>query len=127
MNRVNFSGNVGADPDVRYSTYGKQIVTFNLAVRDWRDKDKETNWAKIICFGKTAEVVAENVKKGDKITNLWCRYQNRKWKDKDGKDRWSTEFICDEIEFDSRSDDTCDRGGNYQSSMGQDVPFAPCF
>lgn len=121
MNRVNFSGNVGADPEVRYSQDGKQITTFNLAVRDWRDKEKETNWAKIICFGKTAEIVAENIKKGDKITNLWCRYQNRKWQDKEGKDRWSTEFVCDEVEFDAK------RQGEYpdppSGSMGEDTPF----
>jgi single-strand DNA-binding protein len=97
VNKVILLGNVGKDPEVRYTPDGKCIARFSLATGEsWKDKNtgekKEiTEWHNVVFFGKVAEIVAEYVKKGSKLY-IEGKLKTQKWQDKEtGKDRYTTQ------------------------------------
>jgi len=95
MNQCILTGNLGADPELRYSQNGDPIATFNLAFRLSKDK---TGWVKITCFGKTAEVAETYLHKGAKIL-LSCTLDYNQWETQDGQQRNTIQLIANRIEF----------------------------
>jgi single-strand DNA-binding protein len=102
LNKVILIGNLGADPELRYTSSGSAVVTLNLATsRRWKDKasgerKEATEWHRVIIWGKLAEIAGEHLKKGSQIY-LEGSLQTRKWQGKDGKDNYTTEVIGDEM------------------------------
>lgn len=103
VNKVILLGNLGKDPELRYTTSQTAVVSFSLATGE-RRKDQSGNWVdhtewhNIIAFGKTAENCANFLKKGRQAF-IEGRIQTRKWQDKEGKDRYTTEIIASSVQF----------------------------
>jgi len=108
INKVILIGNLGKDPETRYMPSGKAATNFSIATSE-RFKDRETGepqerteWHRIATFDRLAEISAEYLKKGSKVY-IEGRLRTRKWQDKEGKDRYSTEIIADQMQMlDSR-------------------------
>ena len=103
VNKAILIGNLGKDPEVRYMPSGEAIANITLATTDtWKDKSGEkqerTEWHRISFFGRQAEVVGEYLKKGSQIF-VEGRIQTRKWQDKDGQDRYTTEIVADRMQM----------------------------
>lgn len=119
INKAIIVGNLGADPEVRYTQGGSTVANVNVATSDtWKDKSsgqtqERTEWHRIVFFNRLAEVVGEYLRKGAKIY-VEGRIQTRKWQDQDGQDRYTTEIVGNEMQMlDSRS------GGGQSQSGGQ--------
>ncbi len=119
INKVILIGNLGQDPDVRYSADGRAIANISVATTDsWKDKNTgerqdRTEWHRVVFFGKLAEIVAEYLKKGSQVY-IEGRLQTRKWQDKSGQDRYTTEVVGGTMEMlDSR------RGGGAPQPSGE--------
>ena len=102
VNMVILLGNVGQDPDVRYTPSGQAVCTISLATNEtWTDKNgakqERTEWHRVVCWGKTAENVGKYVKKGKPIY-VQGRLQTREW-EKDGERKFSTEVVADRVQF----------------------------
>lgn len=102
VNRVILTGNLGADPDVRYTQSQTAVVSFTMATTEkYKDADgktqERTEWHKLVAFGKVAEYCGNYLAKGSKVF-VEGRMQTRKWQDKDGNDRYTTEIIVDSLE-----------------------------
>lgn len=111
INKVILIGNLGADPEIRYMPSGAAVANVSLATSEsWRDKQTgeqvdRTEWHRVVFFNRLAEIVGEYLKKGGKIY-VEGRLQTRKWQDKEGKDRYTTEIIANEMQMlDSRGGD----------------------
>lgn len=94
-------GNLGADPEIRYTNSGAQVATFNLATTErWKGQDgktqESTEWHKIVVWGRTAEFCGQYLEKCSKVY-IEGRIQTRKWQDQSGSDRYTTEIIAREI------------------------------
>jgi single-strand DNA-binding protein len=105
LNKVMLIGNLGADPEIRYGTGGgSQITNIRLATAEsWRDKEtgdqqERTEWHRVVFFGRLAEVAGEYLKKGSQVY-VEGRIQTRKWNDKEGVERFSTEIIASEMQM----------------------------
>ena len=103
VNKVILIGNLGADPEVRYMPSGDAITNIRLATTDnWKDKNGEkqerTEWHRVAFFGKLAEIAGEYLKKGSQVY-IEGRLQTRKWQDKDGQDRYTTEIVADRMQM----------------------------
>ena len=103
VNKVILVGNLGRDPEVRYTPDNSAITNISIATTDvWRDKsgDKQerTEWHRVAFFGKLAEIAGEYLKKGSQVY-VEGRLQTRKWQDKDGQDRYTTEIVADRMQM----------------------------
>lgn len=103
VNKAIILGNVGKDPEIRYMADGKAAASLSVATSSsWKDKSGEkqesTEWHRISAFGKLAEIIGEYVKKGSQIY-IEGRITTRKWKDKDGQDKYTTEIIADQMQM----------------------------
>jgi single-strand DNA-binding protein len=104
VNKVIILGNVGQDPEPRYQPSGSAIVNLRVATsRNWKDKQtgekrEATEWHTIVFFDRLAEIAAEYLRKGSPVY-VEGRLQTRKWTDKEGKERWSTEVIATEMQL----------------------------
>lgn len=117
MNQCILTGNLGTDPDVRYSNEGTPVASFSLAFRSMKDK---TSWVKVVCFNKMAEVAEKYLHKGAKVLVSGVLDQN-KWETEDGQQRSAIQVIANNIEF-IRTDG---RGFEHESGQAHDddVPF----
>lgn len=101
-NRVNLLGNLGRDPEVRFTPRGSRVTTISLATTDvWKDKEtgerqEATEWHRVVFFGRLAEVAGEYLKKGAQI-DVEGKLRTEKWTDKDGVDRYSTYIVANEL------------------------------
>lgn len=98
VNKVILVGNLGADPELRYTPAGSPVATFNVATSEtWKDKDgnaqERTEWHRIVVWNKLAEVAGEYLKKGSQVY-LEGRLTTRNWQDKDGVKRYTTEIVA---------------------------------
>ena len=116
MNQCIMTGNLGADPDIRYSQNGDPIASFNLAFRLSKDK---TGWIKCVCFGKTAEVAETYLHKGAKIL-LSATLDHNKWETEDGQQKSTIQLIANRIEF-IKTDGRGFENGHHDD--GNDAPF----
>ncbi len=103
VNKAILIGNLGKDPDVRYSPDGSAITNITLATTEnWKDKSGEkqekTEWHRVAFFGKLAEIAGEYLKKGSQVY-VEGRIQTRKWQDKEGQDRYTTEIVADRMQM----------------------------
>ena len=103
VNKVILIGNLGRDPEVRYMPSGDAVATLNLATTEkWKDKSGEaqeqTEWHRISFFGRQAEICGEYLRKGSSIY-VEGRLQTRKWTDKEGVERYSTEIRGDRMQM----------------------------
>src|SRR5690606_38680220 len=99
LNKVMLIGNVGADPEIRRTQDGRPIANLRLATSEsWKDKNsgerkEKTEWHTVVCFNEgLCKVIEQYVNKGDKLY-IEGSLQTRKWADKDGNDRYSTEIV----------------------------------
>jgi single-strand DNA-binding protein len=103
INKVMLIGNLGKDPEIRYMPSGDAIANLTLATTEnWKDKSGEkqerTEWHRVSMFGRLAEVAGEYLKKGSSIY-IEGKLQTRKWQDKDGNDRYTTEIVANEMKM----------------------------
>lgn len=99
INKVILVGRLGKDPEIRYTADGKAIANLALATSEiWKDKQDQqqenTEWHRVVVFGGLAEVVGQYLKKGSQVY-FEGKLQTRKWQDKDGQDRYTTEIVVD--------------------------------
>lgn len=98
LNRCEFIGRLGKDPEVRYSPSGDAVANISIAC-GWKTKDKEgTEWVPVTFYGKRAEIVGKYLAKGSQVY-VSGRYRTRKWQDKNGQDRYSTEIVADTMQM----------------------------
>jgi len=104
VNKAILIGNLGKDPEVRYSASGSAIANITLATTEsWKDKDsgekqEKTEWHRVVFFGRLAEIVGEYLKKGSQVY-VEGRLQTRKWQDANGNDRYTTEIVANNMQM----------------------------
>ena len=104
INKVILIGNLGNDPDIRYTASGAAVANISLATAEsWRDKEsgeqqERTEWHRVVFFGRLAEIVGEYLRKGSQVY-VEGRLQTRKWQDKEGNDRYTTEIVANEMQM----------------------------
>jgi single-strand DNA-binding protein len=103
VNKVIIVGNLGRDPEVRYLPEGGAITNISVATTDtWKDKSGEkqerTEWHRVAFFGKLAEIAGEYLKKGSQVY-VEGALRTRKWQDKEGKERYTTEIVADRMQM----------------------------
>ncbi len=103
VNKVIILGNLGKDPEMRYQPSGGAIANFNVATSEtFKDKDgnkqERTEWHRVVLFGRTAEVAGEYLRKGS-TAYIEGRLQTRKWTDKEGQERYTTEIVGDRLQL----------------------------
>ena len=104
VNKVILVGNLGKDPETRYATSGAAICNITVATsRQWKDKAsgekrEETEWHRVVFYDRLAEIAGEYLKKGRPVY-VEGRLKTRKWQDKEGQDRYTTEIIAEEMQL----------------------------
>jgi single-strand DNA-binding protein len=135
VNRVILVGNLGRDPELRYTKDGQGVTNFTLATNErWRDKDggsqERTEWHRIVVWGKQGENCAQYLQKGRSVY-LEGRIQTREWEDKDGNKRQTTEIVAQTVQFLGGRGEGAPRGasppppdnGGGGRADGDDIPF----
>ena len=104
VNKVILIGNLGQDPEVRFTPSGTAVANLNLATTDtWMDRQsgqrqERTEWHRVVMFNKLAEISQQYLKKGSKLY-IEGRLQTRKWQDQNGQDRYSTEIVANDMQM----------------------------
>lgn len=104
VNKVILIGNLGRDPEVRYAPSGSAICNVTLATsRQWKDKtsgerQEETEWHRVVFYDRLAEIAGEYLKKGRPVY-VEGRLKTRKWTDKDGVEKYTTEIVADQMQL----------------------------
>ncbi|MBI5599271.1 MAG: single-stranded DNA-binding protein [Deltaproteobacteria bacterium] len=103
VNKVILVGNLGADPEIRYSPSGVAVGNFRIATSEnWTNKagqkENRTEWHRIVTFGKLAEICGEYLNKGKQVY-IEGRIQTRQWQDKDGNKRYTTEVVANTMQM----------------------------
>lgn len=121
VNKVILIGNVGSDPELKYTTNGAGVSNFSVATNEtWMDKNtnerqERTEWHRIVAWGRLAEICNQYLRKGSKVY-IEGRLQTRSWEGQDGQKRYTTEVVAAEMQMlDTREDGA---GGNYNSGGG---------
>lgn len=131
VNKVILIGNLGRDPEVRYGAEGNAMCNISLATTySWRDRNsgdrkEETEWHRVVFFGRLAEIVGEYLSKGRSIY-VEGRLRTRKWTDQSGQERYTTEIVAEQMQM-LGGRDGGGGGGNadYGDNMGGSRPSAP--
>jgi single-strand DNA-binding protein len=104
VNKVILVGNLGKDPETRYMPSGSAVTNLRIATTEsWKDKQsgeqqERTEWHAVAMFGRLAEIAAEYLRKGSQVY-IEGKLRTRKWQDKEGKDRYTTEIVADEMQM----------------------------
>ena len=148
VNRCIFIGNLGKDPEVRYTQGGDAIANFSIAcTENWKDKatgekKEQTEWVRISVFGKLAEICGQYLKKGSQVY-IEGSLRTRKWTDKDGRERYTTEIKGEVMKMlgskpEGQRQQNDNHGGDYTPAptrnnegkpkasfddLGDDIPF----
>jgi len=147
INKVIIVGNLGRDPETRYMPSGSAVTNLRIATSEsWKDKQtgeqqERTEWHSVAMFGRLAEIAAEYLRKGSQVY-IEGKLRTRKWQDKtDGKDRYTTEIVADEMQMlggkgggasagggmgsqePSRATAAVDTGGPSGNEFDDDIPF----
>ena len=122
VNKVILVGNLGNDPETRYTQAGAAMTNVSVATSEtWKDKQtgqpqERTEWHRVVFFNRLAEIAGEYLRKGSKVY-VEGALRTRKWQDKEGQDRYSTEIVANEMQMlDSRG--SGQGGGNNQQGQG---------
>jgi single-strand DNA-binding protein len=121
INKVILIGNLGRDPEVRYTPNGLAVANLALATSEaWKDKQsgelvEKTEWHRVVMYQRLAEIAGEYLRKGSKVY-IEGRLQTRKWQDKTtGQDRYSTEIVANEMQMlDSKGGGSSDGASSYE-------------
>lgn len=123
VNKVIIVGNIGQDPETRYTPAGAAITNISVATSEvWKDKQsgqpqERTEWHRVVFFNRLAEIAGEYLKKGSKVY-IEGSLRTRKWQDQQGQDRYTTEVVANEMQMlDSRG------GANTNSGSGSDMGY----
>ena len=125
INKVIVVGNLGQDPEVRYTTSGAAVTNISVATSEsWKDKNTgedivKTEWHRIVFFGRLAEIAGEYLKRGSQVY-IEGKLQTRKWQDQNNQDRYTTEIVANEMQMLGSKQS----GGQSQYGGGQ-APAAP--
>ena len=128
INKVIIVGNLGADPDSRAMPSGNAVTNISVATSEsWNDKDtgekqEKTEWHRVVFFNRLAEIAAQYLKKGSQVY-VEGKLQTRKWEDKEGNERWTTEVVANQMQMlgDRMSNDMSnDNASSSQSSSDND-------
>ena len=135
VNKVILIGNLGADPEVRYTQNGTAVANFRIATTEtWKkegEKEELTEWHRVVAFGRLAQICGEYLSKGSKVY-IEGRIQTRKWEDRDGNPRYTTEIMAREMKMLSPRGTEEGQSGKYSNEepplpdvppMEDDVPF----
>lgn len=128
LNRTQLIGNLGADPEVRYMPDGSPTATINLATTDtWKDKatgekKEKTEWHRVVFFNGLAEIAIQYLKKGSQIY-LEGKLRTRKWTDRAGVERYTTEIVAQEFQMLGKRADA----GGAPPSQGENLPAGSVF
>jgi single-strand DNA-binding protein len=129
INKVILIGNLGADPEIRYTQSGTPVVNFRIATTErWKDKDgqqqEHTEWHNIVAWRRLAEICGEYLSKGSRVY-IEGKLQTRKWQDQNGNDRYTTEIVANEMKMlTPRGAGTGESAGTSSGGYG-DVPPEP--
>lgn len=127
INKVILIGNLGADPELRFTPAEVAVCNMSVATSaTWKDKDgnrqEKTEWHRVVLFQRQAEVAGEYLKKGSKVY-IEGRLQTRKWQGQDGQDRYTAEVIANEMQMlDQASGGSSSRPAGRQANPRQDQP-----
>ena len=134
VNKVILVGNLGNDPDMKYTAGGAAIARISIATTDsWNDKQtgekqERTEWHRVVFFGRLAEIVGEYLRKGSQVY-VEGRLQTNKWQDQNGQDRYTTEIIANEMQMlGARGADAGSRpqqGGGFRNNPQAQQAQAP--
>lgn len=134
INKVILVGNLGADPETRHTQDGTATASFTVATTErWKGQDgkvnEQTEWHRIVAWRRLAEICREYLTKGSKVY-VEGKLQTRKWQDKDGNERYTTEIVAREMKMLDGKKHGSDQGGGWRErfhepsqAMGEDVPF----
>ena len=133
LNTVTLIGYTGRDPEIRFTPDGIAVANFPLATSEkWTSKDGEkkesTEWHRIVCFRKTAEIVGEYVKKGQQVC-IVGKIKTRQWEDKESVKRWTTEIIANRVVFLGKRQNSDEHPAfekppeNQEVKYDDDIPF----
>ena len=129
MNKAMIIGNLGNDPELRYTANETPVATLSVATTErWKDSDgnkqERTEWHRVVVWQRLAEVCGEHLNKGDKVY-IEGKLQTRKWEDQDGNTRYTTEIVARELEMlGGGNGKTNDSPANHEEPpMPDDVPF----
>ncbi len=144
LNKVQIIGNLGADPEMRFTASGQAVATFNVAVnRRYQTRDgerrEETEWVRCVAWARLAETTSQYLTKGSQVY-LEGRLQTRQWEDREGQRRYTTEVVANDVQFldrrgsgsgdfDGGSDAPADAAGDGSEGPGgpdidpDDLPF----
>lgn len=122
LNKAMIIGNLGSDPELRYTQSGQPVANFNIATNErWTDKSgaqqERTEWHKVVVWGKQAENCDKYLSKGRQVF-VEGRIQTRDWEDRDGNKRYTTEIVAQTVQF--LSGGSGGGGGNYSGPPAQD-------
>ncbi|HXG30788.1 MAG TPA: single-stranded DNA-binding protein [Thermodesulfobacteriota bacterium] len=134
VNKVILIGNLGRDPEIRYTTSGQAVANFTLATTDVRtgkdgEKVESTEWHRIVAWGRLAEICGEYLSKG-KMVYVEGSLRTRSWEDKEGKKRWTTEVVARNMQMLSPTGEKAEstsitsEGFTDELEIG-DEPFGP--
>ncbi len=127
VNKVILIGNLGRDPEVRYSANGSAMCTLNLATtRNWKNKEsgerqEETEWHRVALFDRLAEIAGEYLKKGRPVY-IEGRLRTRKWTDKDGVEKYTTEIYAEQMQLLGGRDGAAPGAGGGGADEGYGEP-----
>jgi len=132
LNKVLLIATLGKDPEIRYTASGTAVAGFSAANEKFKNRAGEwedrTEWHNIVLWGRLAEIAGEHLSKG-KCVYLEGRLQTRKWQDRDGKDRSTTEIVGERLQMLSKKDNgrsgeqSPDSNGQPLDTGGDDYPF----
>jgi single-strand DNA-binding protein len=131
INKVILVGNLGRDPEVRYSANGAAIANITIATSDqWTDKQsgqkqERTEWHRVVLFNRLGEIAGEYLKKGSQVY-IEGKLQTRKWQDQNGQDRYTTEIVANEMQMlggrGGSADFAPSQGAGYGGGQQQSAP-----
>ncbi len=133
VNKVILVGNLGADPETRYTASGAAVTNIRIATSEsWRDKQtgenqERTEWHRVVFFSRLAEIAGEYLRKGSQVY-IEGSIRTRKWQGQDGQDRYTTEVVANEMQMlGSRGGETSARpaGGGFRDSQSAPESQAP--
>ena len=124
VNKVILVGRLGKDPELKYTTTGRAVVNFSIATNEtWVKNDEKheiTDWHNVVLWGKIAEIAGQYLSKGSRVF-IEGKLRTRKWEDKNGQTKYTTEVIGDRLEFlDSIKQEQVSSG---QPKQEEDLPF----
>lgn len=142
VNKVIIVGNLGSDPEMRYTPSGDAVANITVATTEsWKDKasgekKEATEWHRVTMFKRLAEVAGQYLKKGSQVY-IEGKLKTRKWQDKEGNDRYTTEINADDMKMlgsrdasgrKEQKEDVAPKSNNRSGSLADhadDIPFAP--